>query len=185
MASQLSLEMKPIPVRKVEKVSVKTVWSSEFYSISLSEKEFDNIMSGDIRKPLEEYLVQKMKVISPIPISKMGVVYHHEFKKLKSAIMNEPIEPDIEKITRTLEPEENKILEEKEPEKDKTIEIIQNLMTKDEDITEYLINNFKQPEINAIAIKLHIKVDTLPQKTAWKIGEKIKGLREKRIKDTR
>lgn len=193
MNEQMSLEGVPVPVQREEKTITKIKWTSDFYNLSMTEDDFTDIISGEVQ--IDDFIIKKMKLHRTIPVNTMGKIFKDEFYKLKKAILNEPVETQATEIEikELMEPEDQEIeglqpQEKHNPQAEldkQAIEIIQDLMTREDDLAEYLVNNFKPPVIESIARRLHVEVDELPQKTAWKIAVAMKGLREKQSKGSR
>jgi hypothetical protein len=195
---QQTLDGDIVPIEREEKTTTTISWKSEYYKISLKEKDYENLITGATGEDSESFIMKRMKLHTSFPVANMGKVFKAELKKLKAAIMEgseeAEKEEEVEKTdgdesqgkdqpeeTDEIQPPESQPPEQDEDEKIKVL--VQSLVIEErqEPLEEYLINNFQPDVITKVAQKMHIRVgkNDLPQKTALSIAKKITALKEK------
>lgn len=204
MNNQIDLEGQQIPVQRTEKVTTTVKFEADYFKLSLSEEKLDKIkefmVTGEKTKA-DEIILKALKAHRGIPDTVVGRAFQDDFRKIKAAIIEEPVDAEMvldvtsrhaegeeeekaalegRNVPQLMSPEEGQKPPEKEDEEMKSL--IEDLLTRDDGIQDYLVNNFKPAVISKLAEKLHVALeeDELPQKTAFKIAVTIEQFKNKK-----
>ncbi len=196
MGDQISLNGEPIPVEVSEKVSTTVTYKADYFKASLPEDKVAKVIelsaTGEAEKA-DEIIIKALKAHRRIPDTVLGRAFRSDFGKIKGAILDQPVTIDAEykeleiqgsaEMRELMSPE---AASEPLGSDDADIKaIMDDLLTRDEDVGDYLVNNFKEETINKIAARFHLKIekDELPQTTALNIAIVVNEFKSKAIRE--
>lgn len=185
MNGQTTLEGDTVPVQITEKVTTTVVYKADYFKASLSDEKIDKVkeyaVTGEEGKA-DEIIVKLLKAHRRIPDNVLGRAFRTDFGRIKAAITEQPVVEKIEtedeeqlmlpghEIRELMSPEK---AQEQVGKDDADIKaLLEDLLTREDIIEDYLVNNFKEDVIRKLAEKLHIPIeeDELPQTTALNIS---------------
>lgn len=203
MNNQIDLEGQVLPVQRTEKVTTTVKFEADYFKLSLSEEKLDKIkecwVTGEGAKA-DEIMLKAMKAHRGIPGKVVGTAFQNDFKRIKAAITEEPVDAELvldvtgkysgdeeeekpvlqgQDVLQLMSPEKAQEPSQKDDEEIKSL--IEDLLSRDDGIEDYLVNSLKPAVISRLAEKLHVSVekDELPQRTAFKIAVTIQQFKNK------
>lgn len=189
MNGQLTLEGTTVPVQITEKVTTTIKFSADYFLASLSGEKVTDIQDHEKvgeHQVADEVIVRALRAHRSIPDNVLGRAFRADFERIKAAILGYEANGSEDDVGKTRQVSgsgvEQVMSHEGNNEEDaRTKSLIEELLTREDDIQEYLINNFQEDLIRGLAAKLHIEVeeDELPQTTASNIATAIQEYRNK------
>jgi hypothetical protein len=196
MNEQIDLTGEPVPVEVSEKVTTSVSYKADYFKATLSDEKVTKaitLCAEGKEEKAEEIIVKSMKAHRGIPKNIRGKAFKDDFNKIRGEILEQPVKVDAELVESQIAGSaEMKALMSPEAaeaevgQDDTDIKaIMDDLLTRDEDVGDYLVNNFNEETINKIAARFHLNIekDELPQTTALNIAIVVNEFKSKAIRE--